>query len=118
MALAATSAKEDASDSAWLVEQLAGVLCRALPKVIKPIESRSLFRKVTIGFEAHVGDFSYRLVAGSSPEATRCHTVRGIALKTESLPTDEWLEEFGAALEVYAERHEDGRNALREALKL
>ena len=48
--------------------------------------------------------------------ATRTQVVRGIALKTEPLSVEDWIQEVGAAIAGEVDRNKAARDALRDLL--
>lgn len=64
-----------------------------------------------------LGDYRYELVAsGSRVQPSRSKAVRGIVLKTEQVPLDEWIDELSRQLTVEAQRSEQSRIALERLL--
>src|SRR5205823_14073145 len=66
----------------------------------------------------HLGDDRYALEdPGRGPlRATRTRVVRGIALKTEEIPADQWVAEFGERLEERVGKSAAARAALSRLL--
>ena len=50
---------------------------------------------------------------GGALTTTRTRVVRGIALKTEELPVEEWLQSVSQAVADYARTHREALDALR-----
>ena len=69
------------------------------------------------GLAADLGPwrFSLRLDRGQ-PAAERTHVVRGIALKTEPLPLDTWLDALTRSLAEVAATSERERSAILQLL--
>jgi hypothetical protein len=70
-------------------------------------------RAVTVELDEH----RYAIErAPSGAKSTRERSVRGIVLKTEELPLDEWIDELSRDLAESAEQSERGRIALERLL--
>lgn len=117
--LLASSLRADAADLNVFAEALATKLEGALPGQTTVDRKGGLFskakrvRQVTVD----LGDSRYELSAdGGRVETTRCKTVRGIVLKTERLPVDEWIEDLSRQLAAEAQRNEQARLALERLL--
>jgi hypothetical protein len=113
--VAATLAKQYALDERQFLVQLAAMLEAALPDEIDIGRKGGFFAKKTVHrVSATLGDNRYTLEdTGHGPlQASRTRIVRGIALKTESLPVQEWLAELGAALDERARTSAQAREAL------
>lgn len=113
--VAAALAKEYGSDQRRLLESLASMLDGVLPNETEVRRRGGLFsRKAVHSVRVHLGDYSYTLEdAGKGPlRGTRVRIVRGIALKTEEMPVEEWLEALGEALEDHAQTNGTARAAL------
>lgn len=64
-----------------------------------------------------MGDQRYELIAdGGRVVPTRCKAVRGIVLKTEQLPLDEWIDDLSRQLAQAAQQSEQARLALERLL--
>jgi hypothetical protein len=65
--------------------------------------------------QVDLDDYRYRLdvVKGGALAATRTRIVRGIALKTDELPVEEWLQALSRALVEFARTHEAALDALK-----
>lgn len=79
---------------------------------------RSLFRRRVMSVRLPIGEKVYVLARGrqGSFDASRQHTVRGIAVRNDPMPIDEFLAELGVAIEEDLRRTERGRDALRSWL--
>jgi hypothetical protein len=117
--LLASSLRADAADLNVFAEALATKLEGALPGHTTVDRKGGLFSKakrvrhVTVD----LGESRYELSAdGGRVETTRCKTVRGIVLKTERLPVDEWIEDLSRQLAAEAQRNEQARLALERLL--
>ena len=113
--VAATLSKQYAQDERQFLEQLAVMLEAALPGEIDIGRRGGFFAKKTVQrVAATLGENRYTLEdTGHGPlQASRTRIVRGIALKTEPLPTQDWLGELGAALDERARTSAHAREAL------
>jgi hypothetical protein len=65
--------------------------------------------------EVDLGDHRYGLAAGKGGalSASRTRVVRGIAIRTDELPVEEWLQALSGALVEYARTHEEALAALK-----
>jgi len=63
-----------------------------------------------------LGDHEYELETGRHVTCRRRSVVRGIALKNEELPLDEWIDRLSQDLLAEAEHSERGRLALERLL--
>jgi len=113
--VAATLSKQYAADQRMFLELLVQMLEGALPGEVEIGRKGGLFYKKTVQrVTVSFGDYRYTLEdPGRGPlAATRMRIVRGIALKTESIPVEEWLAELGAALDERATTGAAAREAL------
>ena len=113
--VAAALSKQYAADERVFLELLAQMLERALPNEVEIGKRGGLFSKKTVQrVSVILGDNRYTLEdpGRGSLRAARTHIVRGIALKTEEIPVQEWLEELGAGLEARAHTSAAAREAL------
>jgi hypothetical protein len=119
--LVAASLRADAADSRGFVEALAVRLEAALPGQAR-VERRSrklLSReKVVRSIEVDAGDNRYSLQVADhgAMEARRSAAVRGIVLKNDPLPLDEWIDSLARDLSEQARTSEQGRLALERLL--
>ena len=102
-----------------LLSPLTRLLQEALGEEVEVHMAGGFFSKKELsGVSFTLGEWRYSLEdAGGDPKsgplaAKRTRVVRGIALKTEELPTDAWLEEVGLALEIEAQKNEATHAAL------
>jgi hypothetical protein len=98
-----------------LFETLADRLARELPDLTRIERRGGLFsakkiESVELGFPDHV--FKIRREGGRLC-ASRAEVVRGIVVKTETLPADTWLEALCRALAEHARSSTDALAALR-----
>ena len=65
-----------------------------------------------------LGEYQYRIgrEKQGSLVAVRAHAVRGIVLKTEQIPVDQWIDELSEALAQLASRSAQSRSALERFL--
>lgn len=113
--VAATLSRQYAADQREFLELLAQMLEQALPEEAEIGRRGGLFSKKTVQKVAlTLGENRYTLEdPGRGPlRASRAHIVRGIALKTETIPVEEWLAELGAALDERASNSAAAREAL------
>ncbi|HLJ57107.1 MAG TPA: hypothetical protein VKT77_18865 [Chthonomonadaceae bacterium] len=113
--VAATLSKQYAADQREFLELLASMLQSALPEEAEIVRRGGLFSKKTIAkVMVTFGDCRYNLEdPGRGPlQASRTRIVRGIALKTERLPVEEWLAELSANLDERARTSAAAREAL------
>jgi len=113
--VAAALSKQYAADQRVFLDLLAQMLESALPNETEIGRRGGLFSKKTVQrVTVQMGDNRYTLEdPGRGPlQATRTHIVRGIALKTEPIPVQTWLEELGAALDAHARTNAAAREAL------
>ncbi len=99
-ALAAGLAGDAASLQAGF-ERLLDVFRQALPDRTTVHESGLLFKKVT-SFDVVLDELTFRLSRASRVEAQKITIVRGITLKSETLPLEQWLTELAEKLSSMA----------------
>lgn len=115
--LLAASLRADASDTRTWVAVLGQKLADALPSRVR-LHRGGLFGNGAVdGMAADLGEwrFTLRLDHGA-PLAERTHIVRGIALKSETLPIDAWIDAFVASLAALASTSARERNAIQGLL--
>jgi hypothetical protein len=119
--LLAASLRADAADVGAFLEALATKLGGALPHRVR-IERGGGFlshshpvRRLAVD----MGDWEYVVAAESNGQvsAARTHTVRGIALKSEPLSLDEWIDTLGMELAALAQRDAREHAALQRLLE-
>ncbi|HEX9038937.1 MAG TPA: hypothetical protein VF808_18285 [Ktedonobacterales bacterium] len=116
----AASLRADAGDTVAFMEALATKLGGALPHRVRIERSGGLFshghpvRHIAV----NLGDWEFAIAADPSGalSASRTHTVRGIALKSESAPLDQWIEDLSASLADLARASLQDRIALQRLL--
>jgi hypothetical protein len=116
--LLAASLRADATDTAAFLEALAARLEGAFPGQVDVQRKGGLFggkrvRRIAV----RLGDSHYEIEGnGGPPVARRRNVVRGIALKTEEMPVDAWIEALSADLVALAQTSERGRAALERLI--
>lgn len=119
--LLAAALRASSGDLVVFVEVLADTLERALPGrvgvVRRPVRRFSREKRVA-RIELALGDDRLIAVMQGGVLETRCaRAVRGVVLKTESLPLEAWLESLGRGLAAEAEASEQSRLALEQLLR-
>jgi hypothetical protein len=119
--LVAASLRADAADSRGFVEALAIRLEAALPgqTQVKRRSKRFLSgEKVVRLIEVDAGENRYALEVDDrgGVEARRSAAVRGIVLKNDPLPLEEWIDALARDLAEQARASEAGREALERLL--
>ena len=113
--VAATLSKQAAGDQREFLNLLAQMLERALPEDTQ-IERKGVFfaKKTLHKVIVMLGENRYTLEdPGRGPLlASRTRIVRNIALKTESIPVETWVQELGTALDERARSSATAREAL------
>lgn len=115
--LLAAALRAHTADAATWVHVLGAKLAAALgPRVL--LHHAGMFHSGAVdGLVADLGTwrFALRLDRGQ-PLAERTHVVRGIALKTEPLPLDAWIDALTQALAELAATSERERSAILQLL--
>jgi hypothetical protein len=118
--LLAATLRSSSSDLAVFVEVLADKLEQALPGRVEVGRRGTRFlgkEKRVERLQCQLGDQRYLLAArGGSVETRRATAVRGVVLKTEELPLEEWLGALAQALAAEAQTSERARLALQGLL--
>ncbi len=116
----ASSLRADAGDLKAFMEALATKLEGALPsQTTVTRRGGGLFSgsKRVDRIMVDLGDYRYELQSsGSRVQPSRSKAVRGIVLKTEQIPLDEWIDELSRQLTAEAQRSEQARLALERLL--
>ena len=115
----ASSLRADLSDTKAFLGALAEKLSGALPQQCVVERKGGLFSK-----EKHVhrvrvelGEHQYAIEhAGHGLRASRARVVRGIALKTDELSVDQWIDELSRDLAAHAAKNSQARVALERLL--
>jgi hypothetical protein len=119
LGVAAALSRQYAADQRTFLANLAEMLQSAMPGEVQLSQRGGLFSKKTVqAISLPLGDDRYTLEdTGRGPlRATRVHVVRGIALKTDEIPVDQWLTEIGAGLDALAQRSAAARAALERVV--
>jgi hypothetical protein len=115
----ASSLRADAGDAKTFLEVLAGKLSGALPTRTAIERESHLFsrEKPVKSISIELGEFRYQIgqVHGTLA-AQRTRVVRGIALKTEALGVDDWLDALTRGLMELAQQSASDRAALHRML--
>jgi hypothetical protein len=119
--LVAASLRSDAGDVRGFVEALAVRLEQALPTQtqVKRRSKRFLSgEKVVRLIEVDAGESRYALEVDDRGgiESRKSAAVRGIVLKNDPLPLDEWIDALARDLTAQAQASEQGRLALERLL--
>jgi hypothetical protein len=119
--LVAASLRADASDMRGFVEALAVRLEAALPAQTRVQRRSKRFlsgEKLVRLIEVEAGESRYgiELDDRGNVEARRSAAVRGIVLKNDPLPLDEWIDALARDLTDMARASEQGRLALERLL--
>jgi hypothetical protein len=115
--LLAAALRADRADMATWIATLGPKLAQALPVRVK-LRHGGIFGNGQVdGVSADLGAyrFAMRLEHGQ-PVAERTHIVRGITLKTESLPLDAWLDALAQELADLAATSARERDAIMRLL--
>jgi hypothetical protein len=116
----AASLRADAGDALAFMEALATKLGGALPHRVRVERGGGFFshahpvRQITV----NLGDWQYLVTAApdGTLESARTHAVRGIALKSEPVTLDQWIEDLSAGLAELARASLQDRMALQRLL--
>jgi hypothetical protein len=104
-------------DQQALLDQLATFLESTLPRQTSVRRTFGVLgpRRAT-GLSLEIGGMRYELVDAKGLQANRTRVVRGVAVRSEPLPVEEWLTELSGALTAELERTGNGRAALERLL--
>jgi len=116
----AASLRADISDVNAFMEALAAKLSGSLPTQTQVSRHSSFLsrehpvREIVVG----LGDYQYRIVKERKGpvQTTRAKVVRGIVLKTDLIPMDQWIGEFARSLADESARNAQARAALENFL--
>lgn len=115
--LLAAALRADMSDMPAWMAALATKLAGALPDRVAIQHGGWLGNGPVNGVTADLGSWRYSLrMEHGRPLGERMHIVRGIALKTEPLPLDAWIDGLSAALAELAESSARERAAIMRLL--
>jgi len=117
--LVAASLRSDAQDSKAFLSALATKLGGALPQQTSVQYRGGLMGKKSVrAVEVDLAELRYRLEEEHGRlSASRQKVVRGIVLKNEAIPIDQWIDELSQTLSAQAEQSESGRAALQQLLE-
>jgi hypothetical protein len=120
MEILAASLRADTTDLKAFLEALAVKLEGSLPNHTMVTRHSSIFSREHPVKEINVtlGDYQYRISRErQGPIITqRAKVVRGIVLKTDQIPLEQWIEELAAALAEVAASNSQARMALERFL--
>jgi hypothetical protein len=118
--IAAGLLKEYAGDRQLFLNLLARHLEDAVPDQLTVKRGGGLFARSRPieAVEVDLGDDRFTLAMGRRGPlaATRTRVVRGIALRTDELAVEEWLDQLATALSEFAQTHAGAMDALRRRL--
>ena len=118
--LLASSLRADLSDTSAFLGALAEKLGGALPQQCVVERKGGLFakEKPVQRVSVELGDQRYAIERTNRGmlSAGRTKVVRGIALKTEELPVEIWIDDLSQALSTYAQHSAQARVALERLL--
>ena len=118
--LFAASLRADKTDLKTFLDALAIKLEGSLLDYTRVTRQGSIFSRERPVKEVVVslGEYQYRIgrEKQGSLVAVRAHAVRGIVLKTEQIPVDQWIDELSEALAQLASRSAQSRSALERFL--
>ena len=120
MELLAASLRADSSDAKAFLEALATKLEGSLPDRTMVTRHSNFFsrehpvKEITVS----LGDYQYRIGRERQGPiiAQRAKVVRGIVLKTEQVPMEQWIEELAGELAQVAASSAQARSALERFL--
>jgi hypothetical protein len=113
--VAATLSRQYAADQRAFLEMLARLLEGAMPDETEVMRRGGLFAKKTVQkVMVTLGENRYTLEdPGRGPlQAARVRVVRGIALKTETISVEAWVDELSAYVDARARTDQAAREAL------
>lgn len=119
--LYAASLRADRADLKTFLEALAVKLEGSLPDYTKVTRQGIFSREHPVKeIAVSLGEYQYRIGREKQGPlvAVRAHMVRGIVLKTEQIPVDQWIEELSEALARLAGHSAQTRAALERFLLL
>lgn len=115
LGVAAELAKKYNADQRAFMQSLALLLEGVLPNETQCEQRGGWFAKKTLcRVIVTMGEDRYTLEdpGHGALQASRTHIVRGIALKTEPLPVEEWITELSAVIDERAKTSQKAREAL------
>jgi hypothetical protein len=118
--LFAASLRADKTDLKTFLDALAVKLEGSLPDYTRVTRQGGIFSREHPVKEVAVslGDYQYRISRERQGPlvAMRAKVVRGIVLKTEQIPVEQWIEELSEALSMLAGQSVQARAALERFL--
>jgi hypothetical protein len=118
--LFASSLRADATDLKAFMEALATKLSGSLPEQTQVTRHSGLFSREHPVREIAItlGDYQYRIMRERQgfPATSRAKVVRGIVLKTDAIPMEQWIEELATSLAQISMQSEQSRAALERFL--
>jgi hypothetical protein len=114
LGVAAALSRKYAADQRDFLDLLGQMLETALSEETRVERGGGLFARKTVRrVIVELGEHRYQLEAGKGAlTASRTRLVRGIALKTEPIAVEQWLEELGEALDERVRVNAAARTAL------
>lgn len=116
----AASLRADTTDLPAFMEALAVKLAGALPNMTQVTRQSGLFSREHPVKDVAVtlGDYQYRISRERQGQllTTRAKVVRGIVLKTDLLPIEQWIEELAASLAQESAQSAQSRAAFERFL--
>lgn len=114
--LLAASLRSDASELGTFVNVLGAKLLDALPENVTCEKERKRFRGTgdkIVKIEVTLGDLRFELDdSGKRVETRISHVVRGMRLKSDTVPVEKWIEELSRKLAEVAEESTKSRDAI------
>lgn len=115
--LLAAALRADTADLGAWVAALGAKLAGALPDRVQVRHSGIFGNGPVTGMVADLGEWRFALhVQHGRPMAERAHIVRGIALKTEQVSLDAWIDALSQSLSEIAATSARERAALQRLL--
>ena len=115
--LAAGLGREASGDRELFLSLLVESLAPALGERLKVERAGGWFRRDgpirRVRVELEEEQYALEVGRSGALRATRCRIVRGIALKTDELAVEAWLQLLGEALAEYARTHREAMEALK-----
>lgn len=117
--VAGALSKQYAADQKQFIEALAQMLEQAMPLDTQIEKHGGLFSKKTVrSIAVQLGSAKYKLTVSdtSQIEATVTQVVRGIALKTETITTEQWIALLCEALDERLRSNQSAKAAIEKLL--
>jgi hypothetical protein len=118
--LFAASLRAEKADIKTFLDALAIKLEGSLPDYTRVVRQGSIFshERSVKEIAVSLGEYQYRIGREKQGflRAMRVHMVRGIALKTEQITVDQWIDELSEALALLASQNAQSRAALERFL--